>query len=75
LDWGTPNIENHEPEKDTPFDDDTKLGDIFFDKIFPCIKGRDKLMDKYLDDPRAAEHVTYIKEKMQFHGFEAEDPD
>jgi hypothetical protein len=32
-------------------------------------------MDKYLNDPRAAEHVTYINEKMQFHDSEAEDPD
>jgi hypothetical protein len=32
-------------------------------------------MDKYLNHPLAAEHVTYINEKMQFHDSEAEDPD
>jgi hypothetical protein len=32
-------------------------------------------MDKYLNDPRAKEHVTCINEKMQFHDSEAEDPD
>jgi hypothetical protein len=71
LEWGTPKIDKHEPTEEIPFDDDTKLGDIFFDKICPCIKGHAKLMDKYLDDPRAAEHVTYINEKMQFHDSEA----
>jgi hypothetical protein len=43
LDWGTPNIDKHEPTEEIPIDDGTKLGDIFFDKIFPCIKGHARI--------------------------------
>jgi hypothetical protein len=38
LDWGIPNIDKHEPTEEIPFDDDTKLDDIFLTKSFLALK-------------------------------------
>jgi hypothetical protein len=56
------------------FDDVMNLGDIFFDKIFPYIKGHAKRLDKYLCDKRALEHVTYTNDNMCFHDPRVNDP-
>ena len=55
--------------------DMNQLRDIFFDRIFPSVKGHGKLMDEYLADSRSSFHTTAKREKIRFHFEEADDPD
>jgi hypothetical protein len=75
LDWCTPNMEEHEATDEFQFEDATKLGDLFFENIFPSFSGRALLLDKYLSDERADFHQTYINEKMKCDDTQAEDRD
>jgi hypothetical protein len=58
LDWGTPNMEEHEATDEVQLEDEIKLGDLFFEKIFPSFSGHSLLLDKYLSDKRADFHQT-----------------
>jgi hypothetical protein len=66
LDWGTPNMEEHEATDEVQFEDETKLGDLFFETIFPSFARHTLLLDNYLSDEHADLHQTYINEKMKF---------
>jgi hypothetical protein len=68
-------MEEHEATDEVQFEDETKLGDLFFEKIFPSFAGHALLLDKYLSDKRADFHQTYINENMKFDDPQAEDRD
>jgi hypothetical protein len=55
---------------------DTKgLSDIFFDEFFPSVDGHARLMDEYLQDPRASYNTTVINDKVKFYDETDDDPD
>jgi hypothetical protein len=75
IDLGTPDVSSHKATEEISFEDDMDLSDLFFEKMFPCIKGHGKLMDKYLADERVEFHSTFVNESIIFHDEDAEDPD
>jgi hypothetical protein len=44
IDWGTPDMSSQKATEEISCDDDTGLIYLFFEKMFPCIKGHAKLM-------------------------------
>ena len=75
MDWETPDADTTETIEPVDFDDDVNLSHVFFDKLFPNVKGHAKLIDKYFQDPRSSMHATVKNDKIVFHDPEADDPD
>jgi hypothetical protein len=48
---------------------------IYFEHFFPNVKGKAKLCDEYLSNPRSPYHLTVKNSKIKFHLEDEDDPD
>jgi hypothetical protein len=55
--------------------DSKKAHEVFFEFVFPELKGVAARMDKYYEDPRAEYYTTVRDRHIKFHDPTAEDPD
>ena len=47
--------------------EDRDYNKVFFDHFFPSIKGHDKILDEYFEDPRVKWYKTVLDGKIKFH--------
>jgi hypothetical protein len=67
LDWAMPNIPNNvEFQQDIELDDDNGLCDIFFEEVFPCIKGHGKLMDEFHSNTKSPYFLAVFNDGISF---------
>jgi hypothetical protein len=72
--WGVPDLKDHNVTEGFIFYEDTKLSDVFFDKIFPSVKGHAVMLDKCFSDPKTDFYYTVKHDKMVFHHTIADNP-
>jgi hypothetical protein len=64
-----------QPRMNKTIDPTKFVASNFFDIIWPDVKGKAKMVDKYLSDPGASYNQTYISDRIKFHDDDAEDSD
>jgi hypothetical protein len=75
VDLGMPDVEGHKATSDIQFDGETHLSDIFFQSIFPSIKGHAAKLHAYFSNDHTDFYETVKHDRIVFHDPDDDDPD